>query len=358
MKILINLVGIMGHDSQERCAIDTLNALLPKLIGHTVDIVAPRHFPKGSVVGSYRSFHQYSGLSNKLYVVFFVQVVLPFIMLRRNSKVIYSPVTSFSVICAKKSIPTIHDLDYLHSKKQGWAEKYIKMLYRYSAIVTPYTFVISETIKKEIVDMYHVTADKFVVIHNGLPALSNEETAIGLPERYFLYIGIYRPRKNIEFMIKAFSAVKDTVPYMLVLAGSVQKEEVHLRVLARSLGCNDRIIFTGYVSDEKKVSLLKHASAVIFPSLYEGFGIPILEAQIVGVPIVLSDIPVFHEIAGNGALFIDPTDTASLSKMYNELALGMDISTVVENGKNNIKRFSWNNTADSISYKINEYGTK
>lgn len=219
---------------------------------------------------------------------------------------------------------------------------------------------VSEFSKKEINDVYGYSLDNIIPIHNGLntrKVTMNEKAqravlgkyGLRVDEEFLLFIGRIEQKKNIPRVIDAYALLREKYGYegKLVLAGSpgYQYEEVQQQIEQHRL--REHIIETGWIEDEDIAVLLHKAKAFIFPSLYEGFGIPVLEAMDAGVPVVCSDIEPLREIAGEAAVFFDPNSPESIADVTNEL-LGDEArqKELVELGKAQKDKFSWEKTAE------------
>jgi len=155
--------------------------------------------------------------------------------------------------------------------------------------------------------------------------------------KYILYLGNNHPRKNIDGIIAAFEILKEKyhIPHKLVLAGLKQD------------GKWEDIVFMSYVDENKKWELLKNAEVFVFPSFYEGFGMPVLEAQKSGVPVVASNISSFPEILGDSALLVSPQKPEEICEaIYKVLSDEYLSKELVRKGYENVKRFSWPKCAE------------
>jgi len=150
--------------------------------------------------------------------------------------------------------------------------------------------------------------------------------------KYILYLGSDNPRKNIDGIIAAFEILKGKykIPHKLVLAG------------LRQDGKSQDIIFMSYVDENKKWELLKNAEVFVYPSFYEGFGMPVLEAQKMGVPVVASNTSSFPEILGDSALLVNPNNPSEISEaIFKVLSDEYLRNELIKKGFENIKKFSW-----------------
>lgn len=179
---------------------------------------------------------------------------------------------------------------------------------------------------------------------------------------YFIYVGRIEKKKNIERLLKAFKLFdeKSEIKYKLVLVGkegfgykkikSLIQSEKHLR---------DQVIETGYVSDEDLAHLYAKSHGLVFPSLYEGFGIPVLEAMAMGIPVLTSDIPTLREVAGKAAEYVNPKNIEDIAKGIRVLSENKELrKQLIRSGFERIKQFSWQNTAQTINNFMKEYAEK
>lgn len=241
----------------------------------------------------------------RILYVLWLNLVFPFLLLFSGcEKIIFSNfLTPLYKIPTKKYYPVVHDLwavkfpETMSKTKrdyQTWILKVIKN--NYYKIIT-----VSNTVKQEIIDYFGCNPDDINVIYNYFSFgenpkinLTDEEQMkilenLGIKSKeYILSVGSLNKRKNIQMLIDAYSSI-DT-DKKLVIVG--KKENANL------LSENKNIIFTGYVEDEELKVLYKNAMLFVFPSIYEGFGIPLIDAQNFGIPVLCSDIPVFREIGG------------------------------------------------------------
>jgi glycosyltransferase involved in cell wall biosynthesis len=214
----------------------------------------------------------------------------------------------------KKYITTVHDLavwkipDLFTPAYVRFARSIItRCILRSDHIIT-----VSNTVKNEILDMFDVPESKISVCYNavGPPFRRIENYA---KRDLLLFVGNIDPHKNLSTLVKAFALLKnksrDYNRMRLIIAGNKRAGTGALAEVLRSLSLSeDDVKVLGYVSDEQLVELYNSAAAVIMPSLYEGFGLPVIEAMACQTPVIVSDIPVFREIADGGALFYSPSE--------------------------------------------------
>lgn len=228
---------------------------------------------------------------------------------------------------------------------------------RAAALVT-----VSEFSKNELVKYLGVPPEKITVAYGGVdrsvfrPGYPEEEIRrvterLGIGRDYFLYLGTLEPRKNLVRLLEAYALLKERRrdPPMLVLAGGKgwMYGDIFRRV--RELNLSGDVVFTGYVPEEDKPLLLNGALAFVFVSLYEGFGIPPLEAMACGTPVLLSRCSSLPEVAGEAALYADPLDADSvacgMARLMDDDALRAALSA---KGAERAARFSWDASASVL----------
>jgi glycosyltransferase involved in cell wall biosynthesis len=174
----------------------------------------------------------------------------------------------------------------------------------------------------------------------------------GIHGDYFLHIGTLQPRKNLARLIQAFANLRPVAhrsQIQLVLAGKRGWLYDELLQQVGRLGLTGRVLFPGYVTHADKAALLSGALAYVFPSLYEGFGFPVLEAQACGTPLICAESSSLSEVVGDAALLVDPLNvdglTQAMTRVLDDAALRADLVT---RGLGNRERFSWRNCAEVV----------
>jgi glycosyltransferase involved in cell wall biosynthesis len=171
-----------------------------------------------------------------------------------------------------------------------------------------------------------------------------------IPGPYILFMGRLQPRKNLVRLIEAFARLaSDRSNLSLVLAGPAGwlAEPIHARV--RELGLEGRVLFPGYVAETDKAALISGAQVFAYPSLYEGFGFPVLEAQACGVPLLAGTISSLPEVVGDGGLLVNPLDTSAIATGLARLLDDVDLRhDLIARGMANLQRFSWDATARTV----------
>jgi glycosyltransferase involved in cell wall biosynthesis len=189
----------------------------------------------------------------------------------------------------------------------------------------------SEHAKKDIVKFWNVNSKKITVIPLGLSdryvpvsdlkILETTKTQFNLPEKFILYLGNFKPHKNVELLVKTFKEVEIKFPqYKLVLAGPLDKNGKAIQNITNKIGLSDKVIFTGTIREKDcPEALLSLAELFVFPTLYEGFGLPPLEAMACGTPVVASNVTSIPEVVGDSGILVDPTDNKALGRAIGDL---------------------------------------
>lgn len=222
-------------------------------------------------------------------------------------------------------------------------------------------FTISEFSKSEIVHFYQTDPNKIEVVypsydkdvfHSKIPQtkVNAIKKKYNINGQFFLYWGTLQPRKNISRLVEAFALLKRP-NLKLVIAGKKGWLYEQIFEQAKKLGIEKRVLFIGFTPDDDLSALVKSSRAYILPSLYEGFGMPVVESQAVGAPVVVTRGSSLPEIAGDSAFYIeDPLSVSSIKEAL-EKVLGLSAKNrakIIKMGKENIKRFDWDNAAKKI----------
>lgn len=259
----------------------------------------------------------------------------------------------------RKSVVTVHDLAiYMHPEwfpsGQFFSRRFVvpASVHRASKIIA-----VSHSTKRDLQDIFAVPSEKIAVVHEGVepPPPDAWERNPEFPNPYLLFLGTIEPRKNVEGLVHAYASLVERLPKIvgnteLVLAGSRgwKSERVFaaIREANKAFG-KERVRVLGYVPEGEKHALVAKALAFIFPSRYEGFGLPVLEAMNVGVPVVTSALSSLPEIAGRGAaLLVDPNNQSEMMRALKHLL--EDESQRLELGRRGLERsteFRWDKTA-------------
>lgn len=287
---------------------------------------------------------------------FWTQIRLSLEMLFDPVDTLFVPAHTIPVIHPKHTVVTIHGLEYEFSPESySWYERfYMRFSIRNSVRWAQKVIAVSENTKRDLMRLYQVPVEKISVIYEGFqkseaaPASSN----LNNQAPYFLFIGRVEERKNVSRIIEAFTFLKEKteLPHRLLLAGKPGYGYEKIKSQLEQSVYQDEIQELGYVSEEEKWALLQKTDALLFPSLYEGFGLPILEAQAVGVPVITSTTSSLPEIAGEGALLVDPLSTEALIEAMERVVTNRELRAgIIDKGTHNVGYFSWQSCSHSIA---------
>lgn len=270
----------------------------------------------------YRAFARFAhrGL-RKIGYLAWLNSYFPVFLKEQRIDIIHSPniIPPFLKVC--KTVITIHDLGlFLHPQfyDARYQQSMVKLIPRACAVADE-IIVPSDFVRKELIAVLGVPTDKITVIHEaqqthfvpitGPQLLGQMRQRFGLPDHFLLTVGLMTARKNLKTLVDAFARAcrqPGGRELYLVIVGRDDGEENGLSARATELGIRDRIIFQGYVEDSQLPFFYNLATGFVFPSFYEGFGIPPLEAMACGTPVIAAHRSAIPEIVGDGGMLIDP----------------------------------------------------
>jgi glycosyltransferase involved in cell wall biosynthesis len=280
------------------------------------------------------------------------QILMPGIFQKENLDLLHVPYFNVPLLYRGPFVVTVHDLTIMHfdtgkASTHAWALYKLRRLgyrviVRWGILHAKHLIAVSQATKKEILDHFPVSADKITVTHEGVDENFQGQQKPIIGGQYFLYVGNAYPHKNLETLLVAFERLKGTTK--LVLVGKDDFFYRRIRKSVEDLGLSQSVVFFGAANDTQLASLYQHARALVFPSLMEGFGLPALEAVSFGCPVVCSDIPVFHELLGDDALYFDPANPENIAQILKRI-MSKDIKEKREPNTKVLSRFSWKEMA-------------
>ena len=258
-------------------------------------------------------------------------------------------------------VVTVHDLAFRRypqtlTRARRWYYRWLfpRVLRAAKCVITP-----TETIRHEVLEAFNLQRNAVIAAHGGAgelfkrtPNPSEVEDAcvrLGVPRPYVLAVGTLEPRKNLEMAVQAFLAARAAahLPHRLVLVGKTGPERATRARLARRAHDSDAVVFTGYVEAEQLPALYAGADLLLFPSLYEGLGLPLLEAFHAGVAVLASDLPVHREVCGDAAWFAPPREPErwqhAIAQLLSQPARR---AALVAKGQRRARAFSWQAAAE------------
>lgn len=262
------------------------------------------------------------------------QMVLPFLFGKEHLDILHVPYFNVPFLYMGNVVVTIHDLIILHTNtgkastlpfwKYGLKRLGYRIILSLGIAKARHILAVSEATKDDIVQTLHVDASRITVTIEGVDsAISDYKDAIEKEQprvagTYFLYVGNAYPHKNLPMLVRAFEEM--TTGTRLVLVG---KDDFFYQRLRQHTEASPRaqdIMFFGPADDRALANLYRYARALVFPSLAEGFGLPVLEAFSFGTPVLATDIPVFREILGEDGIYFPPTEASVLTRLLEKMA--------------------------------------
>lgn len=295
------------------------------------------------------------------------QIELPFFFLKQKGKPLLLNLTNTAPLLYSNQVVSIMDMttfinpSWFTKKFSNYYQWLIPKIARKSKMV----FTISNNSKNDIIRFTKVPVDKIKVLYCGISAVFSSNfsldtgivSRLGLQDRsYFMAVSSLDPRKNFKGLIDAFLGANIDVPLLIVGSRGKVFGDINLNQLDLS---SKRIIFSGYVNDEELKALYKSAFCFIYPSLYEGFGIPPLEAMASGCPTIVSNTSSLPEVCGQASLYVDPYNKKSIINGIMKMLQSKSVRTdLIERGFENVKRFSWKATASKALIEIQKLHEK
>jgi len=296
-------------------------------------------------------------------------------MMRHPPDLLFVPAHVLPIVHPPASVVTVHDLGYLYfpHAHRPLDRLYLDLSTRHNARAASHLISDSQATKRDLVERYGVDPAKIAVVYPGYDAAAfrpvRDRAAIeavkaryGIADEYILSVGTLQPRKNLVRLIEAFASMRvgkyasgrvdanlptcKLANLQLVIAGKRGwlYEEIFTKV--HQLGLEGKVIFTGYVAEGDLPALLSGASLFALPSLYEGFGLPVLEAMACGVPVICSNVSSLPEVAGEATVLFDPLDVEGMAAAMERVLSDEELRAKLRaRGFERARRFSWENCA-------------
>lgn len=297
------------------------------------------------------------GRKGHLQRLIWLQTMLPARLLADRANLLYSPLPEAMLLPLIPQVVVVHDVLPLHfpeeyPRQQYYFRHFVPMILRRCRAV----IVDSESTKRDVISCYGIDPNKICMIPAGYDQSLYRKNvdAKGINTKYaldhfFLYVGNLLPHKNLARLMTAFSVVASKCRHKLVIVG--RKDPRYYPALERlvsTLGLNERVIFLDYIPVQDLPALYSGAALLILSSLYEGFGLPALEAMACRCPVVVSKIASLPEVCGDAAYYVDPYRTDSIAEgMYKVLADEDLRKRLISRGNERVQIYSWEKTARS-----------
>jgi glycosyltransferase involved in cell wall biosynthesis len=273
---------------------------------------------------------------------------------RRPPDLLFVPAHVLPIVHPHRSVVTVH-----YPEAHRLLDRiYLDLSTRYNARVATHLIADSSVTKRDLIKRYRTRPDKITVVYPGYdeatfqPVRDEEtieavKTRCGITGDYILFVGTLQPRKNLIRLIEAFSNLQYPISNIqLVIAGKKGWLYEQIFQQVEKLGLERKVVFPGYVAGGDLPALLSGARLFVFPSLYEGFGFPVLEAMSCGTPVVCSNASCLPEVAGDAAVLVDPLDVAGLAAAMERVLVAEELrDELVERGFEQVRKFSWERCA-------------
>lgn len=305
---------------------------------------------------------------------FWTQIRLSWEMFCHSPDLLFIPAHTIPIVHPKKVIVTCHDVGFRsypssYSKFQLWHLEFTTgQAVRWAKKI----IAVSESTKHDLINIYKAKPQQIKVIYNGFsneifhPIEDKDKIneilqKYNFPEKYILFVGRLEERKNIPKLISAFDILKKKrgIPHKLVLVGKKGYKFEQIIDTIKKLKITSEVILTGYISEQDLPYIFSKADLFIFPSLYEGFGIPILEAFACGCPVATSNVSSMPEVAGKAAILFNPQKKEEIAQAIYKIISDNNLrDNLIKKGFYQIKKFSWRKCAQETLEVLEEVGTQ
>ena len=296
-----------------------------------------------------------SGSSAKLYSIYWMNVLVPSVLKRERVDLFHGTNIAVPLVGGCHCVSTIADL--VSARVPGtftpFYDFYRKLSVPAAASRSVHVVAISESTRHDILELLRVVPEKVTTIHLGVDAsfvpvtdaarLERTRERLGLPGRFILHVGAVERQKRLEpLMVAAADVLKRDLVDCVVLAGEEGRGAQNVRQVVAELGISERVKFLGYVHQELMAPLYTLARCAVYPSWYEGFGMPVLEAMACGTPVVTSNASSLPEVGGDAALLVPPGDVGAMTQALEQLLTDeRQRADRASRGLARAKRFTW-----------------
>ena len=301
--------------------------------------------------------------------IFWEQFLQPLELLSSGVELLHSPVNVQPLFLHCKGLVTVMDLSFMVFPDSFRPAKrfYQRIFTRWSAQRATHLIAISASTAQDLTKFFAVPADRISVISPGVDAayrpirgntaLDDFRRRRNLPEQFILFVGTLEPRKNLLTLLQAYAQFKrqSNTSHKLVLGGAAGWFYQPVLAAVKELGLETDVIFTGFIPDDELPLWYNAADVFVYPSLYEGFGLPPLEAMACGTPVIVSNASSLPEVVGNAALLVDPHEPGEWGDALSALCQDADLrSELASRGRERAQEFSWTRMARET---VNVYRT-
>lgn len=287
------------------------------------------------------------------------QVVLPRLLQENNVDLLHSPHYTMPLAAHTKRVVTYHDLTFfiLPQVHQPIKTAFFRIMMTLTKKNADHIITDSESTRQDAIRLLGIDPSKIssvlLAANSVFKPIENEVASSRLQKyglnvnRYICYVGVIEPRKNVDLLIEAYARIADQfqdIPLVIVGKQGWQYNRVFRKV--NDLGLNDRVRFLGHICMDDLVAIYSGASVFVYPSQYEGFGLPVLEAMQCGAPVITTNVSSMPEVSGGAAILIDPDNIDALSTAMADVLKNATLASRLSNsGLERAKSFSWSKTA-------------
>lgn len=304
------------------------------------------------VLGNPNWFKIEGRYKKKLVSTFWMQCQAPILSLKLRLDLFWGPRHNLPILLPHKTrtVVTIHDVVHrFYPSTMALPNLLVeRLLMKWSVLKADRIITGSRSTASDIQKAYRVDCDKIMTVRLGAPLLPTGGREYEVyPQKYFLFVGTLEPRKNFCRMFKAFELIEPERygVHLVIVGGEGWKNKAFLKKI-RLHPLNGHIHLKGYVDRNQLASFYGNALCVLFPSVYEGFGLPVLEAMSCGTPVITSNISSMPEVAGDAAFLVDPYDVDALVKAMHEILTNEKLrKSLAKKGFRRVKKFSWERCA-------------
>jgi glycosyltransferase involved in cell wall biosynthesis len=274
------------------------------------------------------------------------QIVLPVEAARYRLDVLFNPGFTAPIFSPCRQVTVFHDLQHKrHPEYFRWFDlPFWRFLLWAAAHRSDRLIAVSEATRADLLKFYRLPQERVAVVHHGVePALTRLDRSH--TDSYLLCVSTLHPHKNLPRLIRAYGRKRRD--FRLILAGMRGFHAGAIERQIAEMGLQDSVQITGWVPREKLYSLYERAQAFVYPSTFEGFGMPVLEAMAAGIPVACSDIPPLREVAGDAALYFDPLNEDSIAAAIESIMTGTQLQERLRKaGRERARPFTWRRTAE------------
>ncbi|MDY6932978.1 MAG: glycosyltransferase family 1 protein [Spirochaetota bacterium] len=287
-------------------------------------------------------------------------IYIPIFSYLNRIDVFLFPKNTYSPIIRGRKIPVYHDIVYFEKfnfrEFRFFDNLHHKLMIPVAAKFSYIDLTVSEFTASRMIELLNIEKNRIRIITEGVEKkfrkITDKNILKGVIMKYdlkmpfYLYIGSLSPRKNMINVLKAFLRIKDRVEHNIYFIGGYSWRDNKVYDFIKEHDLSQRVIKLDYLEDDELVAIYNLADCFLYPSKYEGFGLPILEAQACGCPVITSRVSSCPEVAGEGGLLVNPYDIDDIAKGMLEIANNMALkSEIIEKGFDNCKKYSWERTA-------------